>query len=63
MQRYKTKLKNIKTKEHIFWRTRKKTTESVMINTFLNISSKTEGILHHLCKFAQPTRSVDVAII
>ena len=44
-------LKNIKTKEGIFWRARKKTTGSVMINTLLNISSRTEGILHCLCKF------------
>ena len=44
-------LKNIKTKERIFWRTRKKTTGTVMINTLLNISSRTKGILHCLCKF------------
>ena len=51
MHRYKTKLKYIKTKERIFWRKKKKTTGSMMINTFLKISSKLEGILHHLCTF------------
>lgn len=29
---------------------KEKTTGSVMINIFLNISLKPEGILHHLCK-------------
>ena len=45
------KIKNIITKERISWRTQKKTTRRVMINTFSSISSRPEGILHHLCKF------------
>ena len=48
--RYK-KIKNIKIKEDIFWRTRKKTVGGVIINTILNISWRPEGILPHLCKF------------
>ena len=51
MHRYKVKFKNIKTRERIFWWTRKKTIGSVKINTLLNISSRPEGILHHLCRF------------
>ena len=50
-RQYKTKIKNINSKERIFWRTRKKNTGSVMINTFLNISSRPEGSLHDFCKF------------
>lgn len=47
----RNKIKNIKAEERTFWRTRKKTTGSVIINTYLNTSSRPEGILHHLCKF------------
>ena len=51
IHRYKKKVENIKTKELILWRQREKTTGRVMINTFFNISSRLEEILHHLCKF------------
>ena len=30
---------------------KEKTTRSVMINTFLTISSRPQGNLHHLCNF------------
>ena len=38
-------------KERIFWAARKKTTGSVMINSFLKIMLRSEGILQHLWKF------------
>ena len=50
IHRFKTKFKNIKTVERIFWRGRKKTTGNGMIKIFLNISLRPEGVLHHLCK-------------
>ena len=48
MHRCKIKLKNIKTKERMFWQASKKTAGSVMRNAFLNIRSTPEGILKHL---------------
>ena len=44
-------LKNIKTKEHMFWQIMKKTTGNMIINTFLDIGSRPEEILLHLHKF------------
>ena len=51
IHRYKAELKNIKAKERIFWRKSKEITGGMMINTFLNNDSRSEGVLHDLCKF------------
>ena len=41
-----------------------KNTRSVVINTFLNISSRLQGILHHSCKFYTVfTDNVKVSIL
>ena len=55
IHRYKTKLKEER-------KPRKKSTGSVMINTFFNISLRPEDILHHLFKFYNACAVLKVAI-